>query len=770
MTEHSTAAAVTPLNGALWLVRHGFSVFPADHPGTEKCTGIGRGHDAATCADRGKHPAVPFTTGHTRDDKQVQRIFGAGLRNVGVSIGPCTGPDGAQLLVMDSDRPGALEDVANALGHEHTPTMRVHTGKGHHDYYWAPACAKLGNGLGALKGKFDGDVRAGNAYVIGPGSVHATGVVYSLEDAECPPAPAPEWLLTALQERPGPLRAPATNIVIPADRHDAYTRKAVQAECDAITGAPDGDQNNVINTAAFSLGTLVGAGALTEAEARHDLMSAARAGNHPEGRALATIDSGLRAGMAEPRHPWPPVARTDVRNDFSALLGPERGAAPREETPQASTESQTPLGLLPPDFYEARPVFRHIRQAAHSRACSADVLLYTTLARLSGMISHNIKAVTGIGSPASLNLFAALVGGAGTGKSSGSSLSRVLMPAHDPEFRDGLPIGTGEGIAEAFMGTVEEPTGEIYQRGPSKGDPVMKRVRKQVRHNLYVYVDEGETLVTLAMRTGSVLPETIRRAAVGEALGQTNASEERTRFVATGSYSMGLLVGFQPSTALPLLADARTGTPQRFLWAWAADPSIPDEPVEWPGEITKHPGQMQPADPVEVTFPERIRRMLWQEKVARGRGEVEVAELDGHAGLMKVKVAALFALLDGNRFAVTEEDWSLAETVWATSCAVRDGLVARARREAEAERQAAEDAKVHTEVRSHLAKIDVDRSRLRRASLVKKHASRLGGITYGELNRAFPSRDRQYLTQAIDDAEANGWIFTEDNKICPVTD
>lgn len=94
--------------------------------------------------------------------------------------------------------PRGIDDAAAAFGYRHTPTLRVSTAKGCHDYYWAPGSLRLGNGLGALRGKLDGDVRAGNAYVIGPGSVHATGVVYELADADQPPTPAPSWLLTAL--------------------------------------------------------------------------------------------------------------------------------------------------------------------------------------------------------------------------------------------------------------------------------------------------------------------------------------------------------------------------------------------------------------------------------------------------------------------------------------------------------------------------------------------------------------------------------------------
>nr|WP_143657536.1 hypothetical protein [Streptomyces sp. alain-838] len=436
---------------------------------------------------------------------------------------------------------------------------------------------------------------------------------------------------------------------------------------------------------------------------------------------------------------------------------------------EADPEVASRPGRLPEEFWSARPVFQHIRMAAHSEGCSGDVLFYSSLARLSGMVSHHYRAVTGIGGRASLNIFSAIVGNSGAGKSTGSSLTRSLMPAPEGDFRDGLPVGSGEGIAEAFMGTVEEPTGELHTHGKNKGDPVMRRVRKQVRHNAYFYVDEGQTIAKLGERNGSVLGETLRRAAVGETLGQTNASEERTRYIPAGSYSLGLLVGFQPSTAVPVLADASTGTPQRFLWGWADDPAIPDIPPQSPGPLTTHPGTRQLSEPRDLKFPERIRRALWAERIARNRGEIEVPELDGHAGLIKVKVAALLALLD-DREHVTEDDWALAEIVWTASCGVRDHLVERAQREAAAEREREETAKVLQVVREHEAKAEASVAVERVARLVRKHASQVGGITWGELNRRMASRDRKVLRKAVDLAEARDWVFGEGDRVCVKTD
>ncbi|MFE7047085.1 hypothetical protein ACFVAM_01755 [Streptomyces californicus] len=565
------------------------------------------------------------------------------------------------------------------------------------------------------------------------------------------------------------------SFTVQSDRLDGYTRKALQAECDLIVSAPDGDQNNTINRAAFNVGTLVAAGALTEGEARQELLWAASAGNHPEGRARPSIESGLRSGMQHPRTPWPPPSRLAVvpshqsphQVDWSDLGA---GEPEREHTDGEQPRPKVHPGLLPETFWNARPVFQHIRLAAHAEGSSGDVLFFSLLARMSAMVSHRIAAVSGIGGRASLNMFVAVVAASGGGKSIGTKVARALLPSLDPEFRDGLPIGSGEGMAEAFMGTVDEETGEVHAKGPLKGDPVTRKVRKQVRHNAYFYVDEGQTLASLAERAGSVLGETLRRAAIGETLGQTNASEERTRYVAAGSYSLGMVVGFQPSTAMPVIADASTGTPQRFLWAWAADPSIPDEPPTSPGPLPVNPSSFQPTDDLNIVLPERIRRMLWAEHVARNRGELEIDELDGHANLMKVKITALLALLDGGRVDATEQDWELAEVVWKSSCTVRAALIQRAAREAEAARRREEDAKVAQELRSHQAKNDTDRSLERIARLVKKHASTVGGITFGELNRRLRSSDRPFLRRSVEVAETRDWVFVEGDRVCVQTE
>ncbi|MER5384486.1 bifunctional DNA primase/polymerase [Streptomyces sp. NPDC002688] len=196
--DGSGSQLATPLDGALWLVRHGFPVFPCDHPEAPRCVGLHKACDGS----RGKHPAVAFTRAWTLDEHKVHEAFARGLRNPAVAVGACSGPGGTRLLVVDSDRHGAIGDVAGARGEQWPATMRVWTAKGHHDYLWAPAALRLGNGLGALQGQFEGDVRAGNAYVVGPGALHATGALYELDDPGRPPVFAPAWLLDALVTKP----------------------------------------------------------------------------------------------------------------------------------------------------------------------------------------------------------------------------------------------------------------------------------------------------------------------------------------------------------------------------------------------------------------------------------------------------------------------------------------------------------------------------------------------------------------------------------------
>ncbi|KMS74529.1 hypothetical protein ACH49_22435 [Streptomyces leeuwenhoekii] len=583
---------------------------------------------------------------------------------------------------------------------------------------------------------------------------------------------------------------------VSSDRLDSYTRKALQAECDLIVGAPDGDQNNTINRAAFNAGTLVAAGALSEADAREALLSAAVAGNHPERRARPSIESGLRSGMQHPRTPWPPVSHASATADVRELLGNgidwsdlEHGYVEPDDEPMddpgpesAEPGSASVPGRIPEEFYAARPELAHIRQAGHSRTRSGDVALLTTLTRLSGMVSHRIRADTGIAGYASLNLFGGIIGPSGIGKSTGMEVAERLMPAPPGlDFIDGQPIGSGEGLAEMFIDTVEENTGETRRGRGGTETPVTRKVRKQVRHNAFIYIDEGATITRLMKeRSGSTLGETLRSAAVGQTLGQTNASKENSRHIPKGSYSLGLLAGFQPETVAPLFEEVAEGTPQRFVWVQVTDPSIPDHAPPWPGElhawrdaITTPKGD-ETSSYVLVTFDQAIKDELRVADLAKVRGEVPAEELnplDSHAPLMRVKLSALLALLAGRRH-VNGEDWRLATLLWEASCATRDAVLEYSAAQRRAEQEKRTLARIEEEVRIDHAKQLAEERRVDRA--VEKLALRIAAYVHAHgpqprkvLRGRAAGKEKRLMPDVYDYAVLREWLVEVDGRFAP---
>jgi hypothetical protein len=191
-TPHITDDMAQP-DAALAMAAAGMYVFPVDHPELPQCAGIGQGHNPKTCNERGKHPAVAFTTAADINPKMIHMWWAGPPRNIGINCGK------SGLVVIDEDVLGAFKRYADEHGVKIPPTMVVRTSKGRHYYFVAPADIQLGNKEGALK-DYSIDVRAGNAYVVGPGSLHQTGVTYRIEVA-LPPAPLPDWVVQAIKAK-----------------------------------------------------------------------------------------------------------------------------------------------------------------------------------------------------------------------------------------------------------------------------------------------------------------------------------------------------------------------------------------------------------------------------------------------------------------------------------------------------------------------------------------------------------------------------------------
>lgn len=443
---------------------------------------------------------------------------------------------------------------------------------------------------------------------------------------------------------------------------------------------------------------------------------------------------------------------------------------------------------LPEEFWGSRELFKTIRQAAWASQTHPDAVLACVLTRAAGAAGHEVCFDTGK-SLGTMSLFAVLLSKSGIGKSDAVKAAKRLMrlPSHlcQPDgavnmdvFRDGLALSTGEGIAETFMGTVEQeatnPDGSVKYVVKGRGrnaqpEPEMVKVRKAVRHRAWFYVDEGEILTKLMHeRSGATLGGHMRTAWSGAALSQSNASEERWRYVPDGSYTVGMIIGYQPDTAVAMLSEVGPGTPQRFLWFGAQDTEMPDpdEEFEFPAGVVVPPEELRSG---VIQFPSELRRWFRQQIHGKHRGTIEFDPMDSHEPLMRAKVSALLCWLDG-RMLVSRDDWLLAGMIWSVSCAIRDRLIRH--RDAQAARQAEEQREARL---SEAADIEVLRATV--SADVERVARNLRGICERMLDRFEDpkryvikkniGRDKRLFDPAVSHALQRGWIVEQDGELHP---
>ena len=219
-------------------------------------------------------------------------------------------------------------------------------------------------------------------------------------------------------------------------------------------------------------------------------------------------------------------------------------------------------------FWSARPVLIHIRQAAHARCRSAQAVLGVVLARVAMLTPPALRTPAIVGGRATLDLLVALIGASGAGKSSANDVGRELLPTDRIDIKDGFLLGSGEGIAEGFLGPPEKV----------EGDDGKKRV---VRHQEFTAVlavaDEGQVLLELGQRKGSVLLPQLRSAWSGHTLGYRRTPRPR-RGAGSNRGAIGSLPYSRCNRNTPPNCSPTPpgGLPQRFVFLNAVDPTIPD--------------------------------------------------------------------------------------------------------------------------------------------------------------------------------------------------
>ncbi|WP_022887934.1 hypothetical protein [Agromyces italicus] len=407
--------------------------------------------------------------------------------------------------------------------------------------------------------------------------------------------------------------------------------------------------------------------------------------------------------------------------------------------PFAGIPDAASVGL---EVFDTRPILGRIRDHARARRVGPWAVLGGVLARVIAATPPDVVLPPAVGSFGSLNLFVGIVAPSGGGKgASQSAAADFLNFGSFPAF-DIVNIGSGEGIPHAY---VRRADGQVEQHTT----------------NVLFDVAEIDTLAALAKRQGATLLGELRKVWSGEALGFQNADAARRLPVAAHTYRAALVAGIQPARAAGLLDDTDGGTPQRFIWLPGTDPDAPTTPPPAPEPLGWTP-------PPFMTIPTRGKHRVIPvcpaalaeidaARLARLRGEGH--ELDAHAGLARLKIAAGVALLEPrDAVSITEEDWHLAGLVLdrsnVTRAEVRADLVRAAARAntARAESRAAAEIIVNERVD------DAARKRVAKWILARLESGEVGRA---ELRKGANSRDRGNVDYALDDLVAASAVVAD---------
>jgi hypothetical protein len=283
-----------PLELAQHYVGQGWPVFPCRSHAEENV-------DQATGEIITLGEKTPLTPngfkGATVNRPLIQRMW---ARFPDAAVGLPTGEKTGFFALDIDNKPGGANgfDWLSEMEAEHGPlphTARVTSPNGGlHIYFKYVVGTRNRGALGAGV-----DIRSEGGYVLAAGSTMANGRSYKWVSETRDIADAPSWLLDLLLPKSAPTH---TQYSLPSATNNAYVDAAVDRELADLAGAPMGTRNNALNDAAFSIGTIVGAGALGEAEARALLQDVARGWGRDWSRCCKTIENGLKAGILNPRH------------------------------------------------------------------------------------------------------------------------------------------------------------------------------------------------------------------------------------------------------------------------------------------------------------------------------------------------------------------------------------------------------------------------------------------------------------------------------------
>lgn len=357
-------------------------------------------------------------------------------------------------------------------------------------------------------------------------------------------------------------------------------------------------------------------------------------------------------------------------------------------------------------FWDATPQLRYIAHVAALQRVSPWGLLALIQAHRLSHIPPNVVLVDRSGNPGtvltdgtSLNFFISLVARTGGGKSVTFRLASGLLPPNGTS----VPDGTGQGIVRHIA-----ETRIVRKDAENKPLEVPYRVTVFHRHSLTIHAPEIKTLAAEFAREGSKTDAMMRSMWVGEVVGMTVADMERRVVIPPNMARISGIWGVQPVNAVALLAQADDGTPQRFLWAPAAEyrrpyPSRKPVPqgVSFPMPVFSTNGAFGVSDmPSEYRDDDPLPDPIWVgwspqmkadiatihatedalydcDPYADRSPEQENAEkaltMQSHLLLTRIKLSALMGFIHG-RPEPSDLDWQLSEVQLDVSTAELSGV------------------------------------------------------------------------------------------------
>jgi hypothetical protein len=264
-------------------------------------------------------PKTPYTSNGLRGASTNTRIINEWWKRYpDAMVGVPTG-DKIGAFVVDLDIKPGVGDGHEWLADmeaEHGPlplTARAKTmGGGTHIFFRHVDGVRNRGRLGVCV-----DIRGQGGYIVAPGSQATDGRSYEwLNDA--PIADAPDWLLALLL--PPPVTNARHDYAYSRGDNEPYVERAVELELSRLSSTGRGNRGYQLNASAFSLGQLVGAGALSRREAEAGLYDAAAAcgvlAKDGERQVLAAIKRGLDSGERQPRA----IPERQANNDNTRLV------------------------------------------------------------------------------------------------------------------------------------------------------------------------------------------------------------------------------------------------------------------------------------------------------------------------------------------------------------------------------------------------------------------------------------------------------------------